>query len=159
MTTIDEGKPFVLSRSERDSFNRQTRFGNGDERCLLWRGPTDRTGYGRFTLDNGRTVAVHRLVWQAVMGREIPEGMQVDHMCHGAAVELGECKGGVCRHRSCCNPDHLELVTASENTRRQDHAGRRKTHCPAGHEYTEENTARRNGRRFCRQCDRDRRVK
>ena len=107
-------------------------------------------------LDNGKTIAAHRFVWEQIMGKSIPDGMQIDHVCHGEAVKHSQCQGGVCRHRRCCNPKHLELVTASENTKRQDHAERRKTHCPKGHEYTEENTARRSGRRFCKQCERER---
>ena len=40
---------------------------------------------------------------------------------------------------------------------RQDHAGRRKTHCPKGHEYNEENTRHTSdGKRICRVCDRER---
>lgn len=147
------------SRAEISRFNRQTKFGNGQERCLLWTGKVGRGGYGRFTRDDGTTVAVHRFVWEFVMGRAIPEGMQVDHVCHGKAVEQGTCSGAGdegCRHRNCCNPEHLELVTASENTKRQDHAERRKTHCPVGHEYTEENTFVRNGRRVCKECERAR---
>jgi hypothetical protein len=30
-----------------------------------------------------------------------------------------------------------------------------KTHCPQGHEYTEENTKFTKGRRYCKQCARD----
>jgi hypothetical protein len=150
------------SRAEVSRFNRQTKFGNGDERCLLWTGMTGRGGYGRMTLDDGTTIAVHRFVWQYVMHKEIPEGMQVDHVCHGKAVEAGTCSGAGdegCRHRNCCNPAHLELVTASENTRRQDHKERRKTHCPAGHEYSEDNTFVRSGRRVCKTCERARDAK
>jgi hypothetical protein len=150
------------SRAEVSRFNRQTKFGNGDERCLLWTGMTGRGGYGRMTLDDGTTIAVHRFVWQYVMHKEIPEGMQVDHVCHGKAVEAETCSGAGdegCRHRNCCNPAHLELVTASENTRRQDHKERRKTHCPAGHEYSEDNTFVRSGRRVCKTCERARDAK
>ena len=153
-----------VSRAAIQRFNRQTKYGNGDEKCLLWTGRTGRGGYGRFDLDDGTSIAVHRFVWQYVMGRDIPEGMQVDHMCHGSAVAAGTCAGAGdegCRHRNCCNPQHLELVTASENTTRQDHAGRRKTHCPAGHPYSEDNTFVRAGRRVCKACEqaRDRKRK
>ena len=144
------------SRTEIRRFNQQTKFGNGAEGCLVWQGQTDPAGYGRMPLDNGKTIAAHRFVWEQIMGKSIPDGMQIDHVCHGEAVKHSQCQGGVCRHRRCCNPKHLELVTASENTKRQDHAERRKTHCPKGHEYTEENTARRSGRRFCKQCERER---
>ena len=51
---------------------------------------------------NGRLRYVHRLTWEAVHGR-IPDGLTIDHLCF---------------NRRCINLDHLEVVTASENTRR-----------------------------------------
>lgn len=145
------------SRAEIARFNRQTKFGNSDENCLLWAGRKDSSGYGRFDLDSGVSIAVHRFVYQIMHGEVLPDDMQVDHVCHTLAVQRGTCEGGDdCRHRLCCNPQHLEFVTASENTIRQNHAGRRKTHCPKGHEYTPENTRVGNGKRYCRQCDRER---
>jgi len=59
------------------------------------------------------------------------------------------------------NPDHLEVVTFAENTRRGfgiSTWNRLKTHCPAGHPYSAENTyihPRSNGR-ICRTCARER---
>jgi hypothetical protein len=53
----------------------------------------------------------------------IPDGLQLDHLC---------------RNKACCNPMHLEPVTARENQRRADIAlGIRSaaTHCPQGHPY------------------------
>lgn len=147
------------SRGEVQRFNRQTKFSGDLEGCLLWTGRTGRGGYGRMELDDGTTIAAHRFVWQYVMGQTIPDGMQVDHKCHGDAVAAGTCAGAGdegCRHRNCCNPQHLELVTAAENTLRQDHAERRKTHCPAGHEYSDDNTFIRSGKRVCKTCERAR---
>lgn len=143
------------SRAEVSRFNRQTSL--RDDGCLVWKGTTGRGGYGRFKRDDGTTMAAHRFVWEFVMGREIPDGMQIDHVCHTEAVLAGTCSGDGsddgCRHRPCCNPAHLELVSAAENTRRQDHAARRRTHCPLGHEYTDENTIRtKDGKRKCRAC-------
>lgn len=148
------------SRADIQKFNKATAFGNGDEHCLLWKGRTDPAGYGRFDLSSGGSIATHRFVWQAIMLKPIPEGLQIDHVCHTRAVEAGTCDGGDdCRHRLCCNPAHLEAVTPSVNTERQNHAERRKTECPKGHPYDEENTAHRGGKRFCKQCDRDRKKK
>ena len=144
------------SRAEVDRWNRQTTFGNGDEGCLLWTGPVGRGGYGRMKLDNGKTIAAHRFVLEYVKGEPIPDGMEGGHVCHDKAVAEGTCAGAGdegCRHRRCCNPDHLEVQTKSQNVMAQDHAERKVTHCPRGHEYTDENTIRtKNGKRKCRQC-------
>jgi hypothetical protein len=145
------------SRAEIQRYNRQTKF--NPDGCLIWTGRLGRGGYGRLELDDGSTIAVHRFVWEVVMGRDIPEGMQIDHVCHTEAVAAGTCHGAGdegCEHRRCSLPQHLELVTASENTKRSDHFERSKTHCPVGHEYTEENTFIRSGRRVCKECERAR---
>jgi len=67
-----------------------------------------------------------------------------------------------CRNKVCVNPWHLQWLTPTEHARlhgqlRMDE----NTHCPAGHEYTPENTyhfTRKDGRRekHCRRCRRER---
>lgn len=110
--------------------------------CLKWGENLNSAGYGRMWVYvegiGRRQRYVHREAWEVTYG-EIPEGMEIDHLC--------------CT-RSCYLLDHLELVTRSENIRR---ANSRVTHCPQGHEYTKENTAKygENGR-VCRSCHRDR---
>lgn len=66
--------------------------------CLLWTGSADSRGYGRIGID-GRPRLVHRYAWEREHG-PIPDGQQVDHMCWVT---------------SCCNVDHLRLVTQAEN--------------------------------------------
>lgn len=78
----------------------------------------------------------HRVAYEHLVG-PIPEGLQLDHLC---------------RNRTCVNPEHLEPVTAQENTVR---ARSLITHCPSGHPYSDTNTAvGRNGKRYCRECKR-----
>lgn len=86
-----------------------------------------------------RMVLAHRLMWELCRG-PIPDGLTVDHECH---------------NRRCINPDHLRLLTHSQNA--SDNGFATRTHCPAGHAYDEANTYRkpRTGWRRCRTCDRD----
>jgi HNH endonuclease len=112
--------------------------------CWLWDGAVTNDGYGQVRINN-RNFRVHRLAWEQANGL-IPEGLSVLHKCDVP---------------SCCNPDHLFLGTQLDNvtdmrTKRRFKGGSflnaLKTHCPNGHQYTEENTYLYNGMRSCKAC-------
>jgi HNH endonuclease len=122
--------------------------------CWIWTGTNTADGYARWRYKPGaREMFVHVWAYLAFIG-PIPEGMQVDHRCHTDAVAKSECAGGdACEHRRCCNPDHLETVTPSENTLRQRHHNRGKTECPKGHPLEGANLiVWKDGKRRCRTC-------
>ena len=112
--------------------------------CWDWQGPVAPDGYGRMmvgsrTTGERRTALAHRLSWEEANG-PIPAGLQLDHLC---------------RNRRCVNPAHLEPVTQRENILRGTGTAAinaRKTHCPAGHEYTPENTYTYRSGRDCKAC-------
>ncbi|GAC70794.1 hypothetical protein GS4_41_00410 [Gordonia soli NBRC 108243] len=106
--------------------------------CWQWTGAIQSKGYGSFQF-RGRTRSTHRLAYELLVA-PIPAGLQIDHLC---------------RNRACCNPAHLEPVTAGENHRRAPHT--QVTRCPAGHPYAGDNliVKHRPGRgvnRNCRTC-------
>jgi hypothetical protein len=113
--------------------------------------PNGKRGYMR-VLWQGRPVLVHRLVYTLLAGPIPVDLRDLDHV-----------KARGCRSTACCWPAHLEPVTQAENIRRRGpgrSANGAKTHCPAGHEYTPENTYLRPpaGHRACRR-EKDRRRK
>jgi hypothetical protein len=68
--------------------------------CWKWvGGNSGDKGYGRVRFQ-GKTQAVHRVVWALKYDAELPDSVQVQHGCNNAW---------------CCNPDHLVIGTASEN--------------------------------------------
>jgi hypothetical protein len=88
--------------------------------CWEWEGAISSNGYGLIYRD-GKLVRAHRAVYEHLMGR-IPKGLVCDHLC---------------RNTHCVNPDHIEIVTQSENMRRgysPSAMNARKTHCVNGHE-------------------------
>lgn len=112
-------------------------------RCWIWTGATGSDGYGKFTPESYRSIGAHRQAYLLAYGA-IPDGATIDHLC---------------RVRNCVNPAHLEAVSNRENILRGEGAparNARKTHCPNGHELSEENVyTYPDGRRQCRICRRD----
>ncbi len=77
--------------------------------CWVWQRYKDSKGYGiikRF----GKNHKAHRFFYEQHK-RKILVGFQLDHLC---------------RNTSCVNPEHLEVVTNAENTRRKAEFRRKK---------------------------------
>lgn len=111
-------------------------------KCWSWAGKETKYPYPRLVFE-GKTWLAHRLSFASYRGQLMP-GLVIDHLCS---------------NKRCVNPDHLEQVTQAENVLR---AAELITHCPAGHEYTEENTGyyglkpgKKTPARYCFTCSRD----
>jgi hypothetical protein len=91
-----------------------------------------------------RSIQVHRLVCETFNG-PCPAAMECRHLDGNAANN---------------QPGNLIWGTRAENTedavKHGTHAQSRKTHCPQGHEYTEDNMYVYGGHRHCKTCLRER---
>jgi hypothetical protein len=120
--------------------------------CREWQGAQKgpgakcRRGYGNIRR-GGRYWSVHRWVWTLANG-PIPDGVKILHRCDNPP---------------CFRLDHLFAGTQGDNMADKVEKGRAsggrhmadRTHCPQGHEYTEDNTYRfpsRPNERQCRTC-------
>lgn len=140
------GDPLSTPISRRDDEARFWSHVRKSDDCWVWTGSLTDGGYGEFHFE-GQTVKAHRWIYERIHG-PIPKGLEPDHLC---------------RTRACVRLDHLEPVTRSENTLRGIGPSLTRsraaaiTHCPCGHLYDEANTFfRRDGRRECRECMRER---
>lgn len=110
--------------------------------CWLWLGSLKHDGYS--------TGGQHARAYEAFHG-PIPRGLEIDHLCNVP---------------SCVNPDHMEVVTHSENMKRRfarerghDIRALKEGHCARGHDLAI--TRRASG--HCKCCEsitkRERRIR
>jgi hypothetical protein len=139
----------VMTMNTESDFWERVQRGAAED-CWPWARGCDSRGYGTFWFQ-GKQHGAHRMAFAFTHG-PIPRGIWVLHHCDNPP---------------CCNPAHLFLGVAADNTADMWEKGRQGldpdatrarhravTHCPAGHEYTEANTYRYpDGRRKCRACD------
>ena len=130
-----------MKKSAIDRFCAKVKI-NHETGCWDWTGSFTRGGYGSFSY-KGKTTRVHRFSYTHFIG-EIPEVLDIDHLC---------------RNRACVNPLHMETVTRKVNCRRGECGkltglqNRQKSHCPQGHPYNKENTTwDKKGERTCKIC-------
>jgi len=113
--------------------------------CWLWTGAKSSSGYGHLNI-NKKTIKAHRFSYEMHFGK----------------FDLNKIILHSCDNPLCVNPAHLSLGTKKDNGADMASKNRaynqKKTHCPKGHEYTEENTyvfispSTNKSRRQCRQC-------
>ena len=113
-------------------------FVDKTDTCWLWTGSLTKKGYARRIGHDGRFWSGHQLAYILLVG-EIPPDLVIDHLC---------------RVRHCVNPDHMELVTPEENTRRGT-AARWLEDCPNGHPPALYRRTLPSGKNICVQCRRD----
>lgn len=80
----------------------------GEGTCWPWLGAKMVNGYGTYRGGKNKVLA-HRFAWQSHNGRAVHDGL---FCCH------------TCDNRICCNPDHMFLGTAKENTQDMLRKGR-----------------------------------
>ncbi len=123
-----------MPKSSGERFWAKVQKGDG---CWEWQGYRDAGGYGRLTVQR-RPELAHRMAFYLTYG---PFEGYVLHACDNPP---------------CVRPDHLfvggQKANMQDASSKRRIANLRKTHCPNGHVYDEENTRWYEGRRYCRAC-------
>lgn len=96
-----KGTPTRYLRGHGGRFTGPSYSVDSESGCWNWIRVVASNGYGH-AYANRRPTGAHRLYYEKYKG-PIPRNLQIDHLC---------------RNRRCVNPNHLEAVTARENTRR-----------------------------------------
>lgn len=118
--------------------------------CKPFEGYVSPQGYG-MRRHGGTPTTAHRVAYIEAHGA-IPDGLQIDHLCH----DPDECPGGnACPHRRCVEVTHLAAVTQGDNLRRGGSptgVNARKAVCSRGHAFTEKSKRADGKGRRCREC-------
>ena len=151
-----DAQPRIKTVEERFVF--YTEKPHGEEGCWLWTGSLIGGGYGQIALGHHTLGYAHIEAYKRFVG-PIPEGADIDHVCHNEELD---CPGGAgCRHRRCWNPAHLEAVPHGVNVRRGAKSFERSGTCRRGHDVTVPGVLVSNGggNRICGVCRSERRRK
>lgn len=117
----------------------------GENGCIIWTGGQNDNGYGQLTFRHEH-LSTHRFVWKYFKGSLPDKSKQIDH---------------ICRNRLCVNPEHLRIVSVTENhlnSKTSDEGGLNKRQCSKGHDLTDPSSynvyAGANGRmyKYCIKC-------
>lgn len=103
--------------------------------CWLWEAATQNRGYGQFSVGTRLTqkqLLAHRVSYELLVA-PIPDGLTIDHLC---------------LVKRCVNPEHMEVVTRAENTRR----GHVKSECIRGHDLAVTRRFLPSNRPYCHEC-------
>lgn len=111
---------------------------NKENNCWEWGGTINTGGYGIFNIKE-KGYRTHRLTYSLFIGNA-DVNLLIDH---------------ICRNRSCCNPEHLRLVTHKENVTENSESvasiNKNRINCKNGHEF--------NDKRRCKTCLKERSAK
>jgi hypothetical protein len=136
----------VSMRTTRERFNSHISDTPHPKGCKVWKSRKSEKGYGEFFVD-GKKQRATRWLMEQKLGRPLTREELVLHTCDNPP---------------CVNEDHLYLGNHSQNAKDKYSRGRDqsqlRTHCPKGHEFTEENTywwGPQKTRRKCKTCRRE----
>ena len=110
---------------ERVAERAATKYVKDEEGCWISTYSTASHGYAQIGWTDKRyrqMVTAHRAAWAHHTGKQIPEGMTIDH---------------ICKNRRCVNPDHLRMTTNFENARRTHGRDWKLGECVNGHPNSE----------------------
>ena len=107
--------------------------------CIEAKTSTVVNGYHKIWV-NKKMIRAHRWAWELINGT-IQDGLVIDH---------------ICKNRACVAIDHLRMVTQKENILSGLHNIDNRKICNKGHLFEGNVMVRKNGKRECAECNRER---
>tara|TARA_S200000501_G_C20764334_1_gene717583 strand:- start:164 stop:1129 length:966 start_codon:yes stop_codon:yes gene_type:complete len=124
LTHKEKAKWFLENKTWLDT---NSELVNGSH-CMRWTGGADQKGYGRtnITISQGRKkkVEMHRYIH--CMMNDLPYGEDPDDEWNakGKGFKVAD---HICNQQNCVNPDHIQLISRSENSTRAENKARKIT--------------------------------
>lgn len=111
--------PKGLSHRERAEWFLKNKTWTDEKGCMRWTGPQDEKGYGRhnitISLGKRKKVEMHRYIHCMMNDLPYGEDPNDEWNAKGKGYKIAD---HICNQPNCINPDHIQLISRSENSLR-----------------------------------------
>lgn len=120
--------PTGLSHREKAEWFLKNKTWTDEKGCMRWAGQQDEKGYGRIsvTISPGKRkkIEIHRYIHCMMKGLPYGEDPNDEWNAKGKGFKVAD---HICNEPNCVNPDHIQLISRSENSLRSNTKARKIT--------------------------------
>lgn len=124
----DKILPTGLSHREKAEWFLKNKTWTDEKGCMRWAGQQDEKGYGRIsvTISPGKRkkIEIHRYIHCMMKGLPYGEDPNDEWNAKGKGFKVAD---HICNEPNCVNPDHIQLISRSENSLRSNTKARKIT--------------------------------
>lgn len=120
--------PTGLSHREKAEWFLKNKTWTDEKGCMRWTGQQDEKGYGRITIaispGRRKKVEIHRYIHCMMKDLPYGEDLNDEWNAKGKGFKVAD---HICNEPNCVNPDHIQLISRSENSLRSNNKARKIT--------------------------------